>query len=1025
MVHASLRSIARSLVVVVGLLALGAGPLYAQDGLASAEKQKLGLRLQPVVAAMAKSGGTPGPIAPDPFRGGAGTGKAGRAPTYAVFVHTDDPDAVRGTGAAVDSRFDGFVTARATAAELRAMARLDAVEQVRASGRAQLHNDEAAAFVGARALNNGLVKGTKYTGEGVLACVIDTGIDYDHPDFVDDDGNSRIVSIWDQTVDTDGQTPYDRHSGLFSNQEAFDYGTEHDTSEIEGGGLSTQDTNGHGTHVAGTVGASGNADLAGKYKGMAPGLNYIIVKAGNGALPSTNWINGLNFCDQIAEQKGKPMVANLSLGGHAGPHDGTSEEAQAVDQVLSGGSAAGRAVVVAAGNSGNDQLHTSTSIAASTSETVGIDVPSYTPKSGAGNDRFIAQLWMDGSPDVTATLTTPDGVSLTVNPGEIIDTTTTSNGQILIGAGTDGNGHFAVQLLAVDPTSGNVPPDGTWDVQLQNNAATTVTVDGWMVDNDIGAGRQPIPYVNGDTQSTVAVPGTATHAITVGSFMHRWRWYGENGTMYRRPSGNNRSGDISLFSSEGPRRDGTGEAYKPEIAAPGQNTLSALSQDKSTSSALTVPGGMHVRKQGTSMASPVVAGSIALLLQEDPSLTSTGIKEVITQTADTDGLTGTTPNTEWGYGRLDVLEAMAQLVDPSASATHSVLANDFHPDASYEGYFKLGGDGDDAHAIRFSPSTDGRLSGAYFHLHHPSANDLTDSLVVEIRTDNGGVPGSRVGSRVKIAPSRLRTGMWNFQNLLGTDAALSAGQPYYLVYYPSTPDDALYLMGENYDASGKTLYLSSGTWQQEGSYDLLVRPVVSGLSGVQELPVGLVAFGASVSGRTATLRWETASETNNARFEVQRRRAGTEEGTVVWTTVGRVDGAGTTTTAQQYSYAVDRLGYGRHQFRLKQVDVDGTAHMSTQVTAVVTPSEGLAVRAYPNPVTTDARIAVSTGRRQDVSVAIYDVLGRRVARLHDGAVTPAQPARLRLEGLDLSSGSYFIRARGEQRTETERITVVR
>jgi hypothetical protein len=96
--HASLRSIAHSLIVIVGLLGLGAGPLHAQDGLEADQQQKLGLRLHPVVEATAKRGGTPGPIAPEPFRGGDGTGKAGGVPTYAVFVHTDDPDAVRGTG---------------------------------------------------------------------------------------------------------------------------------------------------------------------------------------------------------------------------------------------------------------------------------------------------------------------------------------------------------------------------------------------------------------------------------------------------------------------------------------------------------------------------------------------------------------------------------------------------------------------------------------------------------------------------------------------------------------------------------------------------------------------------------------------------------------------------------------------------------------------------------------------------------------------------------------------------------------
>jgi hypothetical protein len=249
---------------------------------------------------------------------------------------------------------------------------------------------------------------------------------------------------------------------------------------------------------------------------------------------------------------------------------------------------------------------------------------------------------------------------------------------------------------------------------------------------------------------------------------------------------------------------------------------------------------------------------------------------------------------------------------------------------------------------------------------------------------------------------------------------LYSGQTYYLVYYPSAPDEALYLMGESYDASGNTLYLSDGAWQQENSFDLLVRPVVSSLTGVEELPVELVAFGSQVEGRDVRLRWQTASETNNARFEVQRRKG---EGS--WTTVGQVQGSGTTNRPQDYSHRLSDLSYGSHQFRLRQIDIDGTVHHSREVKAVISPSQGLTVQAYPNPVTTKSTVKVATGRKQDVTVEVYDLLGRRVMQLLDETVSPEQPVNLTLEGGALSSGTYFLRVRGEGVTKTERITVVR
>jgi hypothetical protein len=122
---------------------------------------------------------------------------------------------------------------------------------------------------------------------------------------------------------------------------------------------------------------------------------------------------------------------------------------------------------------------------------------------------------------------------------------------------------------------------------------------------------------------------------------------------------------------------------------------------------------------------------------------------------------------------------------------------------------------------------------------------------------------------------------------------------------------------------------------------------------------------------------------------------------------------------------VEQLAYGRHWFRLRQVGADGTARPSRTVTAVVAPSEGLAVQAYPNPVTADARVTVSTGRPQDVTLTVYDLLGRRVARLYEGRVTPAEPVRRRLDGAALGSGAYFVRAQGGTGAATTRLTVVR
>jgi subtilisin family serine protease len=934
---------------------------------------------------------------------------------------------VEQAGIAVDSRFDQFVTARVTSEQIRRLAGVPEVKLVRSSGEARVDNDEAAGFIGARALNDGFVEGTSYTGDGVLACVIDTGIDYDHPDFVDANGNSRILSIWDQTFDTEGQTPYDQSPMLFDSQGTFDYGTEYLRSDIESGSASTTDTNGHGTHVAGTMGANGRADADGRHAGMAPGVEFIIIRAGSGQSLSTKGaIDGMSYCDKVADREGKPMVANKSLGSQVGPHDGTSEWAQAVDQVIEDGQKAGRAVVIAAGNDGQNPIHILDVVAPGTSRSLELAVTPYTPSGGTQNDIVFAQFWLDRDATVTTTVTSPNGATLTAAPGEIATTVTSNDGEVVLeNAVYPGNGDRAITIFAADPTESNTPSDGTWTVEFQNDDASSITINGWVPLFTIGSPPGIVGFPSGDSESTIGIPGTATHAITIGSFMHRWRWSSEDGTQQYRPADENRSGDISLFSSKGPRRDGTGTAYKPEVTAPGQNVISSLSQDAAVASSATAPGGLHQALQGTSMATPVVAGSIALLLEEDPTLTSEEIKALITKTADSDGFTGTVPNTEWGYGRLDVLEAMTQLIDPSASSSYAIYANDGHPDNSFEGFFQLGGSGDDAEAIRFQPQVDGRVPGAYFHLDSAPSNFLDGPLTVEIRDDQFGEPGSVIGSSVDVAPEQLDEGTWNYVDLTGTDATITAGSDYYLVFYPSQPDNTVYLMGENFSASGNTLFLGSSGWQEDSQFDLLVRPIVSNLDGVTELPVELLSFRGVASGQRVSLRWETAYETNNQYFDVQyRRRNAVEESPASWITDGQVDGAGTTSQVVEYEYALNDLDYGSYEFRLRQVDLDGSSSLSKAVQVDIQPTEPVTITVMSSP-SPSPRAEITVAQQAPVRATLYDILGREVATLHDGSLAPGETVQVGMPSEGLSSGSYFLRVETNNQTAVERLTVVK
>jgi len=185
------------------------------------------------------------------------------------------------------------------------------------------------------------------------------------------------------------------------------------------------------------------------------------------------------------------------------------------------------------------------------------------------------------------------------------------------------------------------------------------------------------------------------------------------------------------------------------------------------------------------------------------------------------------------------------------------------------------------------------------------------------------------------------------------------------------------------------------------------------------LPVELGPFTASSSGRSITLRWTTLSETDNDRFEVQQSVDGQ------YRTVGTVRGQGTTSESTRYRFAVDDLTPGEHTFRLRQVDLDGTATLSPEVTARVDLSQSLTLRqAGRNPFQNQTTLEIGVQTAQMVTVDLFDVLGRRVRTLYRGTPTPGRLHPITVVARGLAPGRYLVRARTAARQITQPITVV-
>jgi hypothetical protein len=187
------------------------------------------------------------------------------------------------------------------------------------------------------------------------------------------------------------------------------------------------------------------------------------------------------------------------------------------------------------------------------------------------------------------------------------------------------------------------------------------------------------------------------------------------------------------------------------------------------------------------------------------------------------------------------------------------------------------------------------------------------------------------------------------------------------------------------------------------------------------LPVELANLDARANGQEVRLTWQTVSETNNAGFEVQRKAG--QQG--AWTRVGSVEGAGTTTEAQSYRFTDGDLPYEADAltYRLRQVDTDGSVNFSETVTVKRGVDEVEILGTYPNPARGQATVRYALPERRNVSVRLYDALGREVRTLIRAEQKGRHERQVDLSSL--ASGAYFLRLRAGEQTRTQRLTVVR
>lgn len=453
-----------------------------------------------------------------------------------------------------------------------------------------------------------------YKGGDVIVGIIDTGIEWRHPDFKTPNGMSRIQLIWDQTDNINTSSD-------------VDYGMLWTKSHIDMGLCEQHDHEYHGTHVAGIAAGNGSAS-EGFYTGMAPEANIIAVKLNFSSL--TYVIDAVDFIFSESRKRNKPCVVNLSLGTQSGPHTATDTFNLMLDSLVEQYGPGGRIIVWAAGNEGGDPLHASNRISSVTDVSIPVDMV---------NGQAYIEFWYSNAP-VSFSIRNYPGLGTIVNTvtdSQIMSFPLITNGFRLAGL-TDGpNRGF---LLT---TSTNI------DFRVVFEPGTPMDVHGYMV--SYYPPQNENAFTDPDYNGTIMANACQGRSISVAALVTRSMFTNQYGT--RVSNAQHTNGRIAWFSSRGPTRDGV---QKPEITAPGAFIISvkSYSQGDSAYNTYTINTN-YMALQGTSMAAPAASGLIALMLEKEPYLTVEDVRARLQATAMTNAFkTGTGWTSDFGYGIISI-----------------------------------------------------------------------------------------------------------------------------------------------------------------------------------------------------------------------------------------------------------------------------------------------------------------------------------------------------------------------------------
>ena len=451
-------------------------------------------------------------------------------------------------------------------------------------------------------------RGGALFGEGVIIGVVDSGIDYTHSAFRNQDGTTRILKLWDQMT-----------GRVYDETEINEALRTDDPYEL----VNSIDSSGHGTHVAG-IAAGNYAENKNDNLGIATQSRLIIVKMANATADSfpytTRLMEGVDFIIRQANAYQMPLSLNISFGNSYGSHDGTSLLSTYLDSVIDGNQVS---VQIGVGNEGDSAGHTGGYVTEGMIEEIELQVSNY-------QKSFSIQLWKNFSDVFELQIIAPSGNATDVfNESARIWKFSLDNTRISVLYGTPKPfSRFQEIYMELIPKNSYTDP-GIWVIRILPKRIVVGRYDCWLPGTV--AVNVNTKFFAPDPDTTLTIPGTTLKAVSVGAY--------------------DSSTDVmASFSGRGFLRENN--EVKPDLVAPGVNVISA-----------SAGGGLEVRS-GTSMATPFVTGSAALLMEwgivrgNDPFLYGEKIKAYLIRGARRLPSMRTVPSPSSGWGALCLRDSL-------------------------------------------------------------------------------------------------------------------------------------------------------------------------------------------------------------------------------------------------------------------------------------------------------------------------------------------------------------------------------